>query len=137
MAFNSSIEWTETTWNKITGRTKVSPGCLPQMCVSVENQNYTYRIDHLIYTHAIIVGDKSGPKTRPTCLTVRQMKEEWVIEIRDECKKAKVPFFFSHSEGVYSERDGKPKQWGGVNKKKNGRVLKGRTWDEMPILRTG
>jgi protein gp37 len=108
------------------------------MGVSVENQNYTYRIDHLRYTNAkvkflsiepligpieqldltninwVIVGGESGPGARP-------MKEEWVITIRDECRKAKVPFFF--------------KQWGGVNKKKYGRVLKGRTWDEMPKLR--
>jgi len=237
MAKNSSIEWTESTWNPITGCTKVSPGCKfcyaermakrlkamgsanyengfklslhehalelpltwkkPQtifvnsmsdlfhktvplefiqkmfdvmnkaswhtfqiltkrserlfeldpiliwtdniwMGVSVENQNYTYRVDHLRYTHAqvkflsiepligpienldlanmnwVIVGGESGPGARP-------MKEEWVVAIRDNCKRAKVPFFF--------------KQWGGVNKKKYGRILKGRTWDELPMLR--
>ena len=47
------------------------------------------------------------------------MSEEWVIEIREQCAAAKVPFFF--------------KQWGGVNKKKTGRELQGRTWDEMPV----
>ena len=62
----------------------------------------------------VIVGGESGPKAR-------LMKEEWVVKIKDECKRAKAPFFF--------------KQWGGVNKKKNGRELKGRTWDEMPKLR--
>ena len=46
------------------------------------------------------------------------MKREWVREIRDLCLERKVLFFF--------------KQWGGVNKKKTGRVLDGRTWDEMP-----
>lgn len=49
------------------------------------------------------------------------MKEAWVTDIRDQCRKAKVPFFF--------------KQWGGVNKKKAGRELDGRTWDEMPTLK--
>ncbi|OGU53414.1 MAG: hypothetical protein A2006_10585, partial [Ignavibacteria bacterium GWC2_35_8] len=119
--FDPMLSWTDNIW----------------MGVSVENQNYTYRIDHLRYTNAkvkfisiepligpiqhldlsninwIIVGGESGPGARP-------MKEEWVVTIRDECKRAKVPFFF--------------KQWGGVNKKKNGRVLKGRTWEEMPKL---
>jgi protein gp37 len=43
----------------------------------------------------------------------------WVTEIHDQCLRARVPFFF--------------KQWGGTNKKKAGRVLEGRTWDEMPV----
>jgi protein gp37 len=64
--------------------------------------------------HWAIVGGESGPGARP-------MQEEWVLEIRDQCRRAKVPFFF--------------KQWGGVNKKKTGRVLNGRTWDEMPVDR--
>ena len=61
-----------------------------------------------------IVGGESGPGARP-------MKEEWVINIRDQCKKAGVAFFF--------------KQWGGVNKKKTGRKLEGRTWDDMPKIK--
>lgn len=105
------------------------------MGVSVENQDYTFRIKDLCKTDAtikflsiepligpisrfslknidwVIVGGESGPKSRP-------MKEEWVTSIRDKCLKQVVPFFF--------------KQWGGVQKKKNGRELKGRTWDEMP-----
>ena len=60
----------------------------------------------------VIVGGESGPKSR-------SMKEEWVIEIKDKCKQANVPFFF--------------KQWGGVNKKKSGRLLRNKTWDELPI----
>jgi len=44
--------------------------------------------------------------------------QEWVTNIRDQCQRAKVPFFF--------------KQWGGVQKKRAGRTLEGRTWDEMP-----
>jgi hypothetical protein len=45
---------------------------------------------------------------------------EWVTDIRDQYLRAKVPFFF--------------KQWGGVQKKKAGRILEGRTWDEMPVM---
>ena len=61
----------------------------------------------------VIVGGESGPGARP-------MAAEWVKEIRDQCRRANVAFFF--------------KQWGGVNKKKAGRELEGRTWDEMPVL---
>ena len=61
--------------------------------------------------HWVIVGGESGPGSRP-------MREAWVTQIRDRCVKYGVPFFF--------------KQWGGVNKKRTGRVLQGRTWDEMP-----
>ena len=61
--------------------------------------------------HWVIVGGESGSGARP-------MKESWVLEILDQCNRAKVPFFF--------------KQWGGRNKKQAGRTLLGRTWDEMP-----
>jgi protein gp37 len=63
--------------------------------------------------HWVIVGGESGPGARP-------MKKEWVISIMKQCKKAKVPFFF--------------KQWGGVRKSETGRLLNGRTFDEMPAL---
>lgn len=59
-----------------------------------------------------IVGGESGPGARP-------MKEEWVLDIKQMCKEQNVAFFF--------------KQWGGKNKKKAGRKLQGRTWDEMPV----
>lgn len=59
-----------------------------------------------------IVGGESGPGARP-------MREEWVIAIRDQCATFRVPFFF--------------KQWGGVRKKRTGRVLQGRTYDEYPV----
>ena len=59
----------------------------------------------------VILGGESGPRARP-------MEESWVIEIRDQCVESEVPFFF--------------KQWGGVNKKKAGRILDGRIWDEVP-----
>jgi protein gp37 len=61
--------------------------------------------------HWVIVGGESGPKARP-------IDPEWVTDIRDQCLEAGVPFFF--------------KQWGGRNKKKTGRLLEGRTWDEFP-----
>ena len=46
------------------------------------------------------------------------MRKEWVLSLRDQCITANVPFFF--------------KQWGGATPKAAGRVLDGRTWDEMP-----
>lgn len=236
MGKNSRIEWTETTWNPVTGCTKISPGCMncyaermsnrlrmmgakryrngfkvmlhddvveaplkwkkPQMVfvnsmsdlflqdipfsfikkvfnimneahwhtyqvltkradrllelnqelswapniwmgVTVENGDYVHRIDCLRRTNAhirflsiepflgpipkldlegidwVIVGGESGPGARP-------MDREWVLDIRDRCQKSGVPFFF--------------KQWGGTNKKKAGRELEGRTWDEIPCL---
>ncbi|EHQ08292.1 DUF5131 family protein [Leptonema illini] len=61
--------------------------------------------------HWVIVGGESGPGARP-------MQESWVVSLRDQCKAQDVPFFF--------------KQWGGVQKKKTGRLLKGRTYDGMP-----
>ena len=106
------------------------------MGVSVENADYTHRIDHLRQTGAtvkflsvepllgpipaldltdidwVIVGGESGRQARP-------MNETWVTDIRDQCGRAGVSFFF--------------KQWGGTNKKKAGRELEGRVWDEMPV----
>lgn len=65
--------------------------------------------------HWIIVGGESGPGARP-------MKREWVISVRRQCRQQNVPFFF--------------KQWGGVRKFKAGRLLDGRTYDEMPNEQT-
>ena len=236
MATNSAIEWTESTWNPVTGCSKISPGCRhcyaetlarrlkamgqpnyangfevtmhdsaldlplrwkrPQsvfvnsmsdlfhedipsdfiirvfrvMCranwhrfqaltkrssrlleldgilpwapniwmgVTVENQDCTFRIDDLRHTKAavkflslepllgpivnlnlngidwVIVGGESGIGARP-------MEQSWVVDIRDQCDEAGVPFFF--------------KQWGGVNKKKAGRLLDGKIWDGMPAI---
>jgi len=234
MATNSHIEWTDATWNPVTGCTKISPGCKhcyaerlanrlklmgqknylngfevtlqPQMLelplrwkapkrifvnsmsdlfhedvplefiqrvfhimctadwhqyqlltkraerlrelshhlpwppqvwmgVSVENTDYVQRIDHLRKTGAcvkflslepllaplrkldlreidwVIVGGESGPGARP-------MDPAWVVDIRDQCMRAGVAFFF--------------KQWGGIRKNRTGRELEGRTWDQMP-----
>ncbi len=61
----------------------------------------------------MIVGGESGHKPRP-------IKAEWVVDIQKQCEKSKVPFFF--------------KQWGGKNKKVSGRILNGRTYDEMPQI---
>ena len=106
------------------------------MGVSVETERYRSRIDNLRETRAhvkflslepllgplpdlelcgidwVIVGGESGPKARP-------IQEDWVIDLRDQCRRNRVPFFF--------------KQWGGTNKKKAGRVIEGRTWDELPV----
>lgn len=51
---------------------------------------------------------------------MKNKQAEWLTDIRDQCVRARVPFFF--------------KQWGGVQKKKAGRTVDGRTWDEMPVL---
>lgn len=107
------------------------------MGVTVENRDYQYRIEDLSATSAkikyisfepllgpvpninltdidwVIVGGESGPGARP-------MSPKWVKDIRDQCVAKGVSFFF--------------KQWGGFNKKKAGRLLDGRTWDEMPKL---
>jgi protein gp37 len=63
--------------------------------------------------HWVIVGGESGPGSRP-------IQKEWVRNIQRQCEDANVPFFF--------------KQWGGVNKKKSGRELDGKTYSEMPEL---
>ena len=105
------------------------------MGVSVESDAYRVRIDHLRRVpaavrflslepllgplhdldlrdiHWAIVGGESGPGARA-------MDPAWATDLRDQCVRADEPFFF--------------KQWGGVNKKRTGRVLEGRTWDEMP-----
>jgi protein gp37 len=105
------------------------------MGVTVEHADYVGRIDDLRQTGArvkflslepllgpmprldlsgidwVIVGGESGPRARP-------MDPAWARDLREQCRRADVPFFF--------------KQWGGTNKKKAGRVLDGRTWDEMP-----
>lgn len=115
------LEWTHNIW----------------MGVSVEHGKEMQRIDLLRETEArvkflscepligaipnmnlqgidwVIVGGESGRKPRP-------MKEEWVTDIKNQCQLANVPFFF--------------KQWGGTNKKKTGRLLEGKTWDEMPDI---
>lgn len=120
LQLDSKVDWPPNVW----------------MGVSVESERYTFRIDHLRQTHArvkflslepllrplpgldlrgihwVIVGGESGPGARP-------MKKEWVTDIRDQCLDSGVSFFF--------------KQWGGVNKKRAGRLLEGRTWDELPV----
>jgi protein gp37 len=115
-----SIDWPSNVW----------------MGVSVETEDYLYRIRNLQSTQArikflslepllgpmpklslegidwVIVGGESGPRARP-------IEQDWVIRIRDKCVASQTPFFF--------------KQWGGKNKKKNGRILDGRLWGEMPV----
>jgi protein gp37 len=116
---NSQIDWPRNVW----------------MGVSVENADYLDRIDDLRAAAAyvkflslepllgplpklklknidwVIVGGESGQRARP-------IDPKWVTDIRDQCAHADVAFFF--------------KQWGGKNKRKAGRLLEGRTYDEMP-----
>lgn len=118
--FSASFIWPDNVW----------------IGVSVENHNYMYRIDHLKSVNAsikflslepllgplpdleltgidwVIVGGESGPGARP-------IDEKWILDIRDHCLHSNVPFFF--------------KQWGGVRKSKQGRLLQGRTWNMLPV----
>jgi protein gp37 len=117
----SQIDWPTNVW----------------MGVSVENDRYRFRIDHLRDVparvrflslepllgplanldlsgiHWVIAGGESGPKARP-------MDPRWVEDIRDQCSNSRVPFFF--------------KQWGGRTPKAGGRTLNGRVHDGMPDL---
>jgi protein gp37 len=119
LELNPQLDWANNIW----------------MGVSVENTRYQYRIEHLRKTNAtvkflslepllgplpeldlsnidwVIVGGESGPKARP-------VEEKWVLDIRDQCINANIPFFF--------------KQWGGVRKKASGRLLEGLIWDQLP-----
>jgi protein gp37 len=121
LRMSGQLRWTHNIW----------------MGVSIENSQMTFRIQDLRQTHArvkflscepligpipelpldgidwVIVGGESGPNAR-------QMRRQWAVSIRDQCLTAGVPYFF--------------KQWGGTNKKAAGRILDGRTWDEMPPL---
>ena len=119
--FSSKLTWTPNIW----------------MGATVENADFTCRVKHIQETGAkvkflsvepllgpiprlpltdidwVIVGGESGPGSR-------SMQADWVRQIQKRCAEHKVPFFF--------------KQWGGVDKKANGRMLDGRTWDEMPLV---
>ena len=119
--FSERVQWSDNIW----------------MGVSVENKNFYHRIADLVEIparvrflscesllaplddlplddiHWCIVGGESGPKARP-------MEASWVRSIKSQCRSAEVPFFF--------------KQWGGVNKKKTGRLLDGKEYDELPFL---
>lgn len=119
LALSTKLKWTTNIW----------------MGVTVENTDVLYRIDHLRQTEAkikfisaepllselkginlkdidwLIVGGESGPGSRP-------INEEWVLKLKNLALQNNVAFFF--------------KQWGGVNKKKNGRLLLGQTWDNYP-----
>lgn len=120
--YSNQLTWTKNIW----------------MGVTIEDKNQLFRIDNLRKTgakikflscepllsdlgrlnlngiHWVIVGGESGAKSRP-------IEELWVQNILTQCEKEKIPFFF--------------KQWGGFNKKKNGKVLNGRTYTEMPEIR--
>jgi protein gp37 len=168
MAYSSAIEWTDATWNPVTGCTKISAGCdncyaerfaerfrgVPghpfengfdlQLRPERLEQPLRWREAKMIFVnsmsdlfhkqipfsfvdrvfdtlekahwhkfqiHWVIVGGESGPRARP-------MLVEWPREVRDQCKAAKVPFFF--------------KQWGGLRPKSGGRLLDGREWSQWP-----
>jgi protein gp37 len=121
LQYHKELNWTHNIW----------------MGVSVEDARVKHRIDDLRKTNArvkflscepligplpkmnlkkidwVIVGGESGKTPRP-------MDADWVLDIQDQCAKAKTAFFF--------------KQWGGTNKKKAGRILNGKTYDQMPSV---
>lgn len=70
--------------------------------------------------HWVIVGGESGPNARP-------MKQEWVVNVQRQCERQNVAFFFKQWGGWGSDGKKRPK-------KQNGRVLLGKTWDEMPVI---
>ena len=122
LEYHKELTWTHNIW----------------MGVSVEDGRVTHRIDDLRKTNArtkflscepligalpkmnlnkidwVIVGGESGRTPRP-------MDVDWVLDIQYQCKKKGVAFFF--------------KQWGGTNKRKTGRTLNGKIYDEMPVLK--
>jgi len=122
LKMNASLRWMDNIW----------------MGVSVETSDYQFRIEHLKQTDAkikfisfepllndigqvnldgidwVIVGGESGPGARP-------IKKEWVLNLQHQCNEKNIAFFF--------------KQWGGANKKKNGRLLDGKLWSQMPESR--
>ena len=144
--FHTMVSCPQHTFQVLTKRSRRLEGIAPRlpwgeniwMGVSVEDQRVVGRIDHLrrvpaavrflscepllgpladLELHGIgwvIVGGESGPGARP-------MAGEWVQSILNQCRRAKIPFFF--------------KQWGGVRKDRSGRKLNGRTYDELPVLR--
>tara|TARA_B100000614_G_scaffold261686_1_gene292031 strand:- start:995 stop:1711 length:717 start_codon:yes stop_codon:yes gene_type:complete len=115
------LKWTQNIWAGVT----------------VESNDYSYRVDRLREVPAeirflslepllgpldrmdltninwVIVGGESGPGARP-------IEQQWVLNIKTQCVQKSVPFFF--------------KQWGGINKKKAGRLLEGEIWDQMPEM---
>ena len=120
LKYNHELTWTPNIW----------------MGVSIEDERVIHRLDDLRKTSAlikflscepligplpnlnltnidwVIVGGESGKRK------IRPMRTEWVLDIKSQCKESNVAFFF--------------KQWGGTNKKKTGRLLKGRTYSQMP-----
>lgn len=122
VALDSKLDWTPNIW----------------LGTSIESERWLNRLSQLKETGAqtrflslepllgplpdldladidwVIVGGESGPGARP-------MQADWVREIRDNCIARKIPFFF--------------KQWGGVFKKRTGRILDNKVWDQMPESR--
>jgi len=124
LAMNGRLPWSKNIW----------------MGTSVENADYAFRAEIVSKCDAytkflsvepllgpihqlpldkidwVIVGGESGRRCRA-------VEEAWILDIKDQCAAANVPFFF--------------KQWGGLNKKRTGRLLQGRTWDDMPASGAG
>ena len=116
----SRLEWPPNVWMGVTVENRLSKrrvAALRKVPASVRFLSVEPLLESLgrlnmAGIHWVIVGGESGPGARP-------MEKAWVDEVKEQCITTKIPFFF--------------KQWGGVNKKKAGRVLDGRLWDSLPV----
>jgi len=117
--YDEQFNWTKNIWMGVTVESKLHVNRIDALRHSSANTKFL-SIEPLLTELPqlnlsgidwVIVGGESGPGARP-------MKLEWVVSIKEMCQQQGVAFFF--------------KQWGGKNKKKAGRVLEGKVWDEMP-----
>lgn len=119
LRYSMEIDWPDNVWAGVTVESKLQVHRLedvksvpaPIRFVSFEPLLTEIPDPNLAGISWIIVGGESGPKARP-------MDPAWVSRLRETAVRQNVAFFF--------------KQWGGVNKRKTGRLLEGRTWDQIP-----
>ena len=115
----NEVTWSENIWFGVTVENDICKGRIKHLqkmpakikFVSFEPLLNNVGLLDLSNIDWVIVGGESGWRARP-------IQEEWVINIKDQCEQQGTLFYF--------------KQWGGVNKKKTGRILLDRTWDDMP-----
>ena len=116
----SGLRWTGNVWMGVTVENRACKGRIAELCATPAARKFL-SLEPLLEPLGeldlsgidwVIVGGESGPGAR-------HLQADWVRDIREQCLAASVPFFF--------------KQWGGVNKKRSGRLLDGRIWDQMPL----
>ncbi len=120
LRLSSELRWSSNIWMGVTIEDQNNMARMSELCESSAKIKFIScepllgpvffpRLDGIDW---LIVGGESGPNARP-------MNKEWAVSLRDQCLRAKVPFFF--------------KQWGGKNRKAAGRLLEGKIWNEMPV----